>query len=624
MKSSESNSTFSVEPLEEQLKIDTTDASNRSLASNLTFDDGISLIVLNEITGKILLQKTFPTWIAFSFTSDLLWWLKRIQYGRIVVMFIKKSGIYGLSKARKFLKRNGSLFIDFLPPNSLWIWVWIYGGKTLVEVASRVSVKKYLNRNIWADFYLKLSNYSRFKPDSPYNINWKEFCGRVEGMGNICERNIETFGQFSKIYKKHKQKIYPRTNDIIVSNIIRNVYNNLDKTIDYATSNDIGIIVCAGNRYQYLSETLHSLLTCPGIRKENIFIVLGVNYYTGEADQNSIALLNLLKLPFEIVLSSSKNFKLKSIKYFNFLYYKYAWEVGLNVFRDKEYLAFVDEDVTVSKDWFNFLLHTAPILKVDKSVWCVTGTAAHGLGGPPNYLMRGWRQVGWGFLILRSEVQKTVNIWPESPTFSTLFDSWLLKEVSKNRECIFPAISHSHHFGIGLNIIPELHERYFINEPVTNGSTKNYTPINQLIQSNYKKFVNNSIRNSIPLIKDPCSDGFLEDLTSLSDFAFYFRLTDKWDAPEWTFLAECLGTWPYSTHGMHEGAMHIFLKSGRLLWLVGTPLSPYSVHKPKEYQIWTPDDEDFIEKHTKFSEKFITLPSFVNKSFEHLKGNIFH
>lgn len=577
------------------------------------------MVILNEWTGQILLRKVFPTWNAFSFSDDLLWWLKRIQKGRLVLMFVQKSGTYGLKRAIKYMKECGSLFVEFLPPSGFWIWVWINGGKTLLEA---VSSDKRINKDLWTDIFCTLSDAISIHFKSAQKQDRVKFCQSVEGMGKTCSFGLPDIKTSRVINQVSKLKI--------LQNRIRKLFlepSSKIKPTKYlkAKANEIGIVVCAGSRYQYLNEALQALFNCTEIDRENIIVVVGIDFWTKSPNLKTIALLNMLNLTYHVVLQHLffSNNKIPA-KYLNFMYYKQAWSTAVEVFSTKKYLAFVDEDVAVRGDWMRFILHTAPLLQLDSTLWCITGSAANVLGKSSNKLARGWRQVGWGFLLLREEVIKAVQKWPTFPTYSTLFDSWLLKEVTGDRECVFPSISHTHHFGIGLNIIPELHEKYFIDEPLSPGNTFNYTPIKSLIKENYERFVHESVKNAKILKKDPCALGFLEELDSTSDYVFYFALYNKWDAPEWTFLSECIGTWPYSTHGMHKGSMAIPLQSERILWLVGVPLSPYSIYKPPGHPVWEPGNDEDVEKQIKFTNNFYHLPNFSNRSLKHAELELFH
>ncbi|XP_037792101.1 protein O-linked-mannose beta-1,2-N-acetylglucosaminyltransferase 1-like [Penaeus monodon] len=297
--------------------------------------------------------------------------------------------------------------------------------------------------------------------------------------------------------------------------------------------------------------------------------------------------------------------------------YRKAWSTGITTFTSLQYIAFLDEDVEVSRDWLETLSHFAPALDTDPSLWCVSGSApGHRYVFPyPQIFHRGFRQPGWGYLFSMAEARSMVAKWPASSSVSLLYDNFLYSVMSRGRECIFPALSRSHHYGVGVNTVPEIHQLYFLDQPLHSGERVHLPPVEELTQKGYESRVKFSLESAIPITRNPCAPGFLipPGTHESKHFVFYFFMEDPNDSPEWPTLAECIGAWPYSTQSHHHGCFEIPQPWGGSMWLVGVPYSRYRYLRPPSVPIWQIKSQQELDSATAFSNA-LRIPPKVNRT----------
>ncbi|XP_068244043.1 protein O-linked-mannose beta-1,2-N-acetylglucosaminyltransferase 1-like [Palaemon carinicauda] len=555
-------------------------------------NDGIVVQVIHEITSEILITKTFNTWNPFTYAKFLVWWLEQVRPGRVITMAIHRSGTAGLGPAIPALVSLGSVLIPYSPPHALWTWIFIKGGKTVLE-----SVTSY-TESMW---HANLSSHSYIQKPQPYSSyleNLRTFshsyiCNKCAAIRSVCDDEY----------------------------LERNLARGNFKTNIYKT----GILLCAGGNIQHLAYTLYRLFSNPEITKSMVLVAVGTDYLTGNPNSFILLLLDILKLNYMIIHVPRGA---PSINHHLFQYYRKSWEAAVRTFPEAKYLAFLDEDVEVSSDWFALLMDVAPALEKDSSLWCISGTTAshRSIHGGPRTLLRALRQPGWGFLLQMSSVKEAVSLWPRDSNISVLYDNFLYTVLAKGRECIYPAISRARHYGVGVNTVPQIHQLYFLDFPLYDGNRVKFPPIDTLTWDTYEKRVMLQLQKAKPITRDPCAPGFLtpSDFDFASDYVFYFYMDSITEAPEWTLLAECVGTWPYSTQGMHRGSVELPQFGRGSLWLVGVPFSPYSALKPLNIPVWKPKfDDDYLNRQMMFIAALYLQSNSNNRTLERSKLELF-
>jgi len=145
----------------------------------------------------------------------------------------------------------------------------------------------------------------------------------------------------------------------------------------------------------------------------------------------------------------------------------YGWALNqtFNV-HDYDQVIIVEDDLEVSPDFYEYFSATLPILKSDKSLWCVSAWNDNGKQGlidekAPDRLYRTDFFPGLGWMITK-DLWKEIGVkWPRS-----YWDDWMREPAQrKERACIRPEISRTKTFGkIGVSngLFYEKHLKYIV------------------------------------------------------------------------------------------------------------------------------------------------------------------
>lgn len=154
-----------------------------------------------------------------------------------------------------------------------------------------------------------------------------------------------------------------------------------------------------------------------------------------------------------------------------------------------EQVIVVEDDLEISPDFFEYFAATLPILKADKSLWCVSAWNDNGKAGlinetSPELLYRTDFFPGLGWMLTKELWAELMVKWPRS-----YWDDWLREPAQrKDRSCIRPEISRTKTFGkVGVSngMFYEKHLKYIV-------LNKKFVPftvldLSFLIKDNYDK-----------------------------------------------------------------------------------------------------------------------------------------
>ncbi|XP_064111515.1 protein O-linked-mannose beta-1,2-N-acetylglucosaminyltransferase 1-like [Macrobrachium nipponense] len=540
-------------------------------SDKFTRDKGVVLYVINQRTAQIILHKVFPLGEYWAHWADLQWHIQRIHTGRLVVLTVSSYGASGLRKTANILASLGSAFALHLTMYAQWNWVFIKGGKTISEtVILNGKGSHHLHTALHLTTWVKVSKEQENSLLSYVRLN---FCEKQGGMGDLCSE------------ENAPQLPFPPS-----------------PSLDEATMKDLAgipIIITAGNRHQYLYYTLTSILKAPGVHSQNILAILG------DATEATMQLLCLLNVNFTTILSEGEgNRKL-------FRYYRKVYDFVYRNFPNSVAAIFLDEDVKVSPDFFSFMGKTIRLLKEDPTLYCINGFSATGFSGlahDPCVVLRARVQVEWGYAISLPFIKEALNQWPLNPEESdTLFyDEWLYRHVSGKRECLFPEVSRTNHFGMGTNTNAYNTEAYFLSMPLVNISNVPLKGLDSLILPQYNSELKRRILTATLLTGSPCRQNFIPITTQPTDFVFYYSMT-KDDNGNPIFLnffytAKCLNAWALSDQGLHDLVLTVKTSPTTTVFLVGAPYSPYGHLCPTSVKPWNfnslqdQEHEELIEK----------------------------
>nr|XP_027221137.1 protein O-linked-mannose beta-1,2-N-acetylglucosaminyltransferase 1-like [Penaeus vannamei] len=497
--------------------------------------------------------------------ADLQWHLDRVAPGRILVLTVAVSGAMGLRQAALQLARLGSLFALHLTPMAHWTWVFVKGGRTISETVILQGLAQHQ-----AHLILPLSDLPT--PTTPSNQTLQQqrwhYCHLHAAMGGLCDEHTPD------PLPPPPPPTLPRQSALA----------------------HVPVVVTAGARHQYLYHTLNALLTAPGAQRNNVLVVLG------DAPQPTTQLLRLINVNFtKVPVHGEGNLKL-------FRYYRSVFQLVARTFPDAPAVIFLDEDVEVSPDFFSYMSQTLWLLREDPTLYCINGFSATGFEGrafDKSQVIRGSVQVEWGYAVSLDFVREALASWIDE--VNTLFyDFWLYTNIRKDRECVFPEVSRTRHFGMGTNTVP------YLKEPVIRMPLQREAPIvlhdvAALKLPSWQQHITQEIKDATVLTGNPCRESFLPSPPTARSYVFYYRLdwtpSGQSDISQYHNAAMCVGLWSLSDQGHHRGVSAVRFSPNSTLYLLGVPYSHYSHLYTKIKALWNVDllSDQQLSQMTKYT-----------------------
>lgn len=202
-------------------------------------------------------------------------------------------------------------------------------------------------------------------------------------------------------------------------------------SLDAYKNTPILLLTC--NRAGLLRETIRSLLTVRGVKKEQILVIQDGNMadVATVVKQNSISLVQNHGSLRRGGLDGAARIA---------QHYKFALSTGFDRFPSANAVIIVEDDLLFSPDFYEYLTSVAPILDADSSTFVVSAWNDNGFHGKvmePYAIRRTEFFPGLGWILTRklykSELEEK---WPHEH-----WDHWLRSpETHKNRESIYPQV----------------------------------------------------------------------------------------------------------------------------------------------------------------------------------------
>ena len=388
----------------------------------------------------------------------------------------------------------------------------------------------------------------------------EKFCQTTEGLGSYCRSDNPDPVRFAV-------KQLPNT-DI------------LDK---------VPVFVTGGYKIQYLIRTLRDLHASPGLRQQNLEVLLG------DTDDSVITMLKLLNVKYrKIPLYGEGNVKL-------FQYYRSCFQYALDNYPNSSAVIFLDEDIEVSPDFFSLMSQMIPLLYRDSSLYCVT---AHAAGASPNFygysdrLKRGITTVLWGYALTIQFMREALSKWPKERT-ANLYDLWLNEIVADGRECVFPEVTRTKHVGAGTNTRGFEIERFFQPIRIVNEYGIQISNLDQMSIDDWIAFMTRELKKAIPLVGNICEPRFFENLAN-GTYVFYYSLDVDEDntvsIENFFTIGECLQFWAQSEVGHHQYTKILRKRPGCVIYLMGYPEEAYGHLKKPGYEPWDIINKNYTER----------------------------
>ncbi|KAF2359646.1 Glycosyl transferase family 13, partial [Trinorchestia longiramus] len=508
--------------------------------------EGLQMTVHSPKTGEITFQKLFPLGNFFGYFMDLEWHVGRLQEGSIVVFAVSGSGMIGLRDAAATLSRQGSLLANHIPAAAHWIWVFIKGGRTIVESAMLGSQ---LPVETEAPVILRPHTTKSFG-SSLDKERW-QFCQTQGALGSYCD-------------EQHPAPARPTALPL----------PNTDEL------NSIPVLITGGTRIAYLYFTLSALFNAPGLRKHNLRV------FICDTNESVLKLLNLMDIQYvRTKVHGTGNSKL-------FQYYRAAYQYVAENYPNAPAAIFMDEDVQVSPDFFSLMAQMIPLLRVDPSIYCVTATAAGSslaFPGEKDKVKRVASQVLWGYALTLDFIREALSRWPTSQSYNVIYDLWMYDNVVGNRECVTPEVPRTRHYGAGNNTFGFHLERFFLRTTLLNESGVRITNLNDILLENWTENTLSALKKATILEGNPCTKGFFHNRPN-GTYVFFYHLevneNNEYTLDNYFAIGECHDFWAQSDQGWHDIVTALRPRPGLQLYLVGSPVSPYVHYIGRPHTPW--------------------------------------
>ncbi|CAO1326700.1 unnamed protein product [Diamesa tonsa] len=280
------------------------------------------------------------------------------------------------------------------------------------------------------------------------------------------------------------------SNSLTEDDVDNNLYNKIDFVEKYVDGDInrpvIPVLVFACNRVS-VAKSLETLISFRPSREQ--FPIIVSQDCADEATRNVIL---SFKDEVQLILQPDQSEmqvppKEKKFKGYYKISRHYNWALNTTFKYGYDYVIIVEDDLSVAPDFYEYFLGTFPLLRADKTLWCVSAWNDNGKVGlidesKPETLYRSDFFPGLGWMLSKELWDELSVKWPKA-----FWDDWIRQpEQRKNRACIRPELPRTRTFGkIGVSngLFFEKHLKYIkLSEDFVPFSKKDLT---YLLQSNY-------------------------------------------------------------------------------------------------------------------------------------------
>lgn len=339
----------------------------------------------------------------------------------------------------------------------------------------------------------------------------------------------------------------------------------------------VPVLIIAANRPKYLFRTLTSLLNAAGVQKENILISIDGDYSDTAAVGHLFGLRTIKSTP-----SGTKAGRISQ-------HYRRAIDnIMNNEFKDAEYLIIVEDDLSVSFDFFYYFDWSLSLLNLDSSIYCISAWNDHGMKqaiGNATLFSRVEGMPGLGWAVSRAIVNELLPKWLPKERM-TDWDVWMRKpSIRKARDCLIPDISRTYHFGEnGSNVDAAFQQAYYRHRALHKSNQLTEFPsIENFEKQQYDQDLLVLIKSAKILDSNPCDEtsnkpasNFGPPGNSNQTFVLYYQQSEADDVDNWFRLAWCLAIWDLDIRAQYHGVTRIHINKTPLL-LIGHPWSSFSL-----------------------------------------------
>ena len=264
--------------------------------------------------------------------------------------------------------------------------------------------------------------------------------------------------------------------------------------------------------------------------------------------------------------------------------YKFALTRAFeDVFPDAPAVLVVEDDLVVSKDFFDYFSAVAPALERDDSLfvasaWNDNGFAKH---GDPGALRRtGWFP-GLGWLLPRKLWETDLHPqWPDGH-----WDHWMRSDdVAKGRECVYPVVNRASHESEYGTFLDAWHDKRYFKTIVHQRSRFDWP--SDAWRSVLRDVYEDRVRGLLAAAEHVASVDVAvkgSALATTTPLALWFDFeenddappgaADAWAPPPFVCVSEPFDLWHENRRGDHRGVHEVVGAAGRPVLLVKAPVA---------------------------------------------------
>ncbi|XP_069979049.1 protein O-linked-mannose beta-1,2-N-acetylglucosaminyltransferase 1 [Penaeus vannamei] len=573
----EEGGTFSVEVSvgmwELQVKVDGNEVYHVTMElSDVKFmsKGGMYLFVLHPTTGAVMHVSRHRTF-EVSGDAEVMAIMRDVQPGKVLVLATMHEGFAQLSKlVEAFLAQQGSRIITDMAMGDRWAWIGTKGGRTWAEGATFSTPKTdHLIRpgstiHLYANLPRRPENADMCATTFQGNA-WaarRAFCERYEGYGSLCNCSAP-----------------------------QDLHRRVPLAMD-GVETGIPTVIVASTRPILLNRCLRHLMSAAGSDPQLILVVADGSSDGSLDEVRDLAALYGVKYKAHDAGGSNVTVRIQR-------HYKFSFTSAFETFPWTRKVIVLEEDLRVSPDFFSYFGQLAPVLDRDPTLYCASAwndlSNSKSLGDP-GVVMRSETMAGLGWLLKRDIYDEVIEKWLRHDQYAD-WDMWMrLPAQQQGRECLVPEVSRTFHFGLsGAHLTAYFQFTYFSKLPFNQVSNVRLKDLDRMGPESYDRMLKELILGAKHLKGEetnPCDSNLLP-LNATMPHVLWFKMNEPIDNYTYTGIIKCLKLWDLDTRGHHKAVWRLKVQ-GTPLMLVGWPLSPFSVLKPKEISIlqrYNPEEE---------------------------------
>ncbi|XP_047474192.1 protein O-linked-mannose beta-1,2-N-acetylglucosaminyltransferase 1-like [Penaeus chinensis] len=274
------------------------------------------------------------------------------------------------------------------------------------------------------------------------------------------------------------------------------------------------------------------------------------------------------------------------------MHFRFSTHNVFNFFPEAKKAIILEDDLLLSPDFLSFFQQTAWLLDEDPTIGSVNAFSINSfpeVASDPTVLRRVELFPQFGWLVRREWAEDIYEAWiperaeeiyeawiPERETAD--WDWWLFKEVPrKRRDTLVPEVSRVIHAGSsGAHVTGYVQEDFFNHMVYNEDPYVTLRNLENLTKERYEDLFRREILRAatLNLTSSPC-DGPILPEDQPGPFKLFVEIRTRDDEYESFYVMQaCLHAYPEEAREVFRGVLRYNLQ-GRLLYVVGCPLSPY-------------------------------------------------